>query len=98
MHRGATRGDGPLAAEPGVVSQTVTKHFGGRSMKLTNSLPIAFLIAIWSAANCQAQIIVATETENAAYADGIYESSPPEYVSHFVLLEDQKKLVRTQLV
>jgi len=67
-------------------------------MKITNILAIAFLIAIGSAANCQAQIIVATETQNGVYADGMYKSSPPEYVSHFVLLEDQKKLVRTQLV
>jgi len=58
----------------------------------------AFLIVIYPGAKCQAQIIIATETENGIYADGKYKSSRPEYISHFILLEKEKRLVRTELI
>ena len=67
-------------------------------MKVRQFLVVPFLIVIFPQLMCHAQIIIATETENGIYADGKYKSSPPEYISHFVLLDREKTLVRTKLV
>jgi len=67
-------------------------------MKLRRLLEAAVVIVFCTAPKCPAQILIATETENGVYSDGKYESSPPEYISRFVLLEKEKTIVRTELV
>jgi hypothetical protein len=67
-------------------------------MKVRHFLVVTLLIVICPGLMCHAQIIIATETENGTYAGGKYKSSPPEYISTFVLLDREKRLVRTQLV
>lgn len=46
----------------------------------------------------QPKVIIATETENGQYSHGKYKSSAPEYIVHYLLLESENKLIRTELI
>ena len=61
-------------------------------MKPGRVLIISLLIILCVGVKSNGQVIIATETENGVYENGKYRSSPPEYISHFLLDEKEKKL------